>query len=96
MLISPHLQLIVLIPTDKAFQGPQLVKNLPAIQETWFDPWVGKIPWRRTWQPISVFLLENPHRQRSLAGYSPWGHKKSDTTKQLSTAQHAPTDIQSI
>ena len=40
-----------------------------------FDPWVRKIPWRRKWQPISVFLPEESHRQRSLTGYSPWGGK---------------------
>ena len=33
-----------------------------------FDPWVGKIPWRRAWQPIQYSCLENPHGQRSLAG----------------------------
>ena len=38
-----------------------------------FDPWVGKIPWRRAWQPTPVFLPEESHGQRSLAGYSPWG-----------------------
>ena len=32
-----------------------------------FDPWVGKIPWRRKWQPTPVFLAEKPHRQRRLA-----------------------------
>ena len=36
-----------------------------------FDPWVGKIPWRRAWQPTPVFLPEVSHKQRSLAGYSP-------------------------
>ena len=36
-----------------------------------FDPWVEKIPWRRTWQPTPVFLLGDSHGQRSLAGYSP-------------------------
>ena len=40
-----------------------------------FNPWVGKIPWRRKWQPTAVFLPGIFHRQRSLAGYSPWGHK---------------------
>ena len=40
-----------------------------------FDPWVGKIPWRRKWQPTPVFLPEEFHGQRSLVGYSPWGHK---------------------
>ena len=37
------------------------------------DPWVRKIPWRRDWQPISVFLPGEIHGQRSLADYSPWG-----------------------
>ena len=37
-----------------------------------FDSWVGKIPWRRKWQPITVFLPGKSHGQRSLAGYSPW------------------------
>ena len=36
-----------------------------------FNPWVGKIRWRRVWQPTPVFLLGESHGQRSLAGYSP-------------------------
>ena len=40
-----------------------------------FDPWVGKAPWRRKWQPSPVFLPGESHGQRSLAGYSPQGHK---------------------
>ena len=36
-----------------------------------FDPWVGKIPWRRAWQPTPVFLPGESHGQRSLAGYAP-------------------------
>ena len=50
-----------------------------------FDPWVRKMPWRRKWQPTTVFLPGKSHGQRSLAGYSPWGHKESDTTEWLST-----------
>ena len=50
-----------------------------------FDPWVGKIPWRRAWQPTPVFLPGKSHRQRSLVGYSPWGCRESDTTEQLGT-----------
>ena len=61
----------------------QTVKNLPAIQETGFYPWVGKIPWRREWLPTPVFLPEKFHGQRSLAGHRPWGYKEMDTTKQL-------------
>ena len=94
-----------------------MVKNLPAIRETWvqslvwedplvkgkathssilawtipfnfghcgrpgFNPWVGKIPWRRKWQPTPVSLPGKSHGHRSLAGYSSWGHKESDTTE---------------
>ena len=57
------------------------VKNLPAMQETWFDPWVRKIPWRRAWQLTPVFLFGEAHGQRSLAGYSPWGHKELDAAE---------------
>ena len=55
-----------------------------------FNPWVGKIPWRRKWQPTPVFLPEKSHGQRSLAGYSPWGLKESDTTERL-TNTHTHT-----
>ena len=41
-----------------------------------FNPWVGKMPWRRKWLPTPVFLPEKSHGQRSLAGYSPWGCKR--------------------
>ena len=41
-----------------------------------FDPWIGKIPWRKAWQPTLVFLPGESHGQRSLAGYSPRGHKE--------------------
>ena len=51
-----------------------------------FDPWAGKIPWRRKSQLIPVFLPGEFHEQRGLVGYSPWGHKESDMTEGLSTA----------
>ena len=60
-----------------------MVKCLPAVQETQFDPWVGKIPWRRKWQPTPVFLPGKSHGLRSLVGCSPWGCKESDTTERL-------------
>ena len=63
------------------FKVAQMVKNPPAIQETW----VGKIPWRMAWQPTSVFFPGQSHGQRSLVGYSPRGHKKSDITERLIT-----------
>ena len=49
----------------------QMVKNLPTMRETWFDPWVGNIPWRRAWQPTLLFLpgespwIEEPGRLQS-------------------------------
>ena len=60
-------------------------KNLSAMQETRVDPWVGKVPWRRAWQPTRVFLPGESHRQRRLAGYSPRGRKGSDTTGRLTS-----------
>ena len=59
----------------------QMVKGLPTIWEAGLDPWVGKIPWRRKWQPIPVLLPGKSHGLRSLVGYSPCGHKESDTTE---------------
>ena len=48
-----------------------------------FHPWVGKIPWRRKWQPTPVFLPGKSHGRQSLVGYCPWGCKESDTTERL-------------
>ena len=47
------------------------------------DPWVGKIPWRRKWQPTLVFLPGESHGWRNLVGYSPQGRKELDTTERL-------------
>ena len=58
-----------------AFLVAQMVKNLPAIGETRVRSWVGKIPWRREWLPIPVFLPGDFHEQWSLAACSPWGHR---------------------
>ena len=56
-----------------------LVMNPPAdagnIMRLGFDPWVENIPWRRAWQPTPAFLPGESHGQRSLAGYSPCGHR---------------------
>ena len=48
-----------------------------------FDPWVGKIPWRRECQPTPVLLPGKSHGWRKLVGYNPWGHKELDTTERL-------------
>ena len=61
--------------------GAQTVKYFLAMQETGFNPWVGRIPWRREWQPTPVFAWRIPWTE-DLAGYSPWGYKESDTAEQ--------------
>ena len=62
--------------------GAQLV-NLSAMQEIQVRSRVGKISWRRTWQPTPLFLPTEFHGQRSLVGYSPWVCKELDMTEQL-------------
>ena len=58
-----------------------MVKKLPAMQETSSVPGLGRSPETRAWQPTPVFLPGQSHGQRSLVGYSPWGHKESDMTE---------------
>ena len=52
-----------------------VVKNPPAstrdVRDTGSNPWVGKIPWRRKWQPAPVFLPGESHGQKILGGYGP-------------------------
>ena len=56
---------------------------MPVMQETKFYPSVGKIPWKRKWQPIPVFLPGESHGQRSLARYSLWDHKELDVIEAI-------------
>ena len=61
----------------QGFPGSSLTKNpLAKCRTHGFDPWVRKIPWRRKWLPIPVFLPGMSHGQRSLVGYNPWGCKR--------------------
>ena len=62
--------------------------NLPIIQETWVQSLGWEDPWRREWQPTPIFLPGQSHGQRSLADYSPWGCKESDTTDNWHTLSH--------
>ena len=73
----------------------QTIKNPFKCRRPGFDSWVGKIPWRRARQPTPVFLPGESHGQRNLAGYSPWGHKESDMTEQLSTAHEMSRWVES-
>ena len=63
----------------------QLFQNCicPQCRRPRFDPRVGKIPWRKVWQSTPIFLPGKSHGQRTLAGYSHWGHKEPDTTERL-------------
>ena len=47
-----------------------------------FNPWVRKTPWRRKWQPTSLFLPRKSYGQRNLEGYSPWGHRVRHTRRE--------------
>ena len=62
---------------ESACQGRRLKRH-------GFDPKVGKIPWRRKWQPTSVSLPGESHGQTSLESYSPWDCTESDMTEPLS------------
>ena len=57
-----------------------MVSNLPAMRRLGSDPWVWKVSWRREWQPTPPGEF---HGQRSLVGYSPWGHTELDMTEQI-------------
>ena len=67
---------------ERASQLVLVVNNLSANSgdaRCGSDPWHGKIPWRRKWQPTPVFLPEKLHKQRILEGYCPWSSKELDT-----------------
>ena len=57
-----------------------MLKNSPTIQETEFNTWIGKIPWRRKWQPTPLFLFEKSHGQKNLESYGFKKLQRVDTT----------------
>ena len=65
-----------------------MVKNLPAnagdLKDIGSIPGLRRSPGGEHGNPLQYSCLKNPHGQRSLAGYSPWGHKESDMTEELS------------
>ena len=61
--------------------GKEPISQGRRFKRCWFDPWVGKIPWRRKWHSTPVFFPGESHGQRSPAGYSPRGHKELDMTE---------------
>ena len=80
------------------FNSPSLVahrlKRLSGMWETRVQSLGQEDPWRRKWNPTPLFLPGESHGGRSLVGYSPWGHKESDTTERLhftfSSVQFSP------
>ena len=90
---SPTILLHVAIQLS---QVGQWLKNLPAnVRRCRYDPWVGKIPWRRKWQPTPVSLAGKSHRQRNMVRFSPWGHKELDITEHMYPlyTEHIPMDL---
>ena len=71
----------LMYPAYRDFPSGSAVKNLPAMQEIWVQFLSWEDPLRRAWQPTRVFMPGEFHGQRSLAGYRPLGHNKSDVAK---------------
>ena len=70
----------------------RMVTNLPAMQETLgcrFNPWVGKIPRRRAWQPTPVFLPGESPWTEEPGGLQFIGSQRVDMTERLNTTQHS-------
>ena len=84
---------ITILSNIKASLVTQTVKTLSAMLETRVQSLGWEDPWRREWQPTLVFLLGESHGLRSLAGYSSWSHKESETTKQLTLSLLSPNAI---
>ena len=85
--IEPRFPALQVESLTRSSQVAIVVKHAPANagerhKRHGFDCWVGKILWRRAWQPIPVFFSGKSHGERSLVGYSPWGlgHYWSDLT----------------
>ena len=87
---------ITILSNIKASLVTQTVKTLSAMLETRVQSLGWEDPWRREWQPTLVFLLGESHGLRSLAGYSSWSHKESETTKQLTLSLLSPNAIYSL
>ena len=76
-----------LFPSLSCFSGGANAKKLTCqcrrSKRLVLYPWVRRYPGGVQWQPTSVFLPGEPHRQRSLVGYGPWGCQKSDMMEQV-------------
>ena len=84
-MVSQKYQVVLVVEKKPACQCRRPKKHV-------FDPWVRKNPWRRERLPTPVFLPKEPHGQRSLVGYSPWGRVQSDTTERLTLSVRSTSD----
>ena len=71
----------VVLGPPRRLSGKESVCQCRRYRRRGFDPWVGKMLWRGKWQPTPVFFPGKSQGQRSLVGYSPWGHKELDMTE---------------
>ena len=69
--------------TNTGKSGKEPVCQCRRLKRLVFNSWVRKIPWRRKWQPIPVFLPGESHGQTALAGYSPWSRKELGTNEHI-------------
>ena len=83
LILNKYFKLIFEVYISCFPSGASVKESACQCRRRGFHPWVRKIPWKRTWQPTPVFLLEEFHGQRSLAGYSSRGCKESDTSEWL-------------
>ena len=84
ILLTNNIQILNDTINKLGFPGSSEGKTLCLQCRPGFEPQVGKIPWRRAWQPTTVVLPGEFHGQRSLAGYNPRDHKESDMTEKIS------------
>ena len=91
MIWSNYLRKISLVEIGKTtkwwLSGKESTCQYRRYRRCRFDPWIGKIPWKRKCLPTPVYLPGKSHGQRSLAGYSPRGRKELNTAERLITQQ---------
>ena len=91
---SCFMTLFLAMPRDRWLAVvAQMVKNMPEMQVTWFNPWAGKIPWRREWQPTPVFLPGESHGQRTKLQAAVHGVTKNRTQLNDYTHSHVTCGI---
>ena len=81
MIILPSLDTSALFRNLPPILASQVAQHQESACQRGFDPWIGKILWRRKWQPAPILLPGKSHGRRSLAGYTPRVLKESAMTE---------------